>query len=195
MIINYLNKSFNKEHSILLAIIIKTFSNLILLNIEKYATLQLVMIINIIGGGIYMKKISIIYWSGTGNTEKMAELISEGAVSSDTKVNLLNVSSATIEDVTGADVIALGCSAMGDEVLEEGEMEPFVESIQDKLSGKNVALFGSYGWGDGQWMRDWKERMENSNAILINDGLMVNGEPDGEGIKECKELGKKLASL
>lgn len=142
-----------------------------------------------------MKKINIIYWSGTGNTEKMADAIKEGASLNDVKINLLNVSQAEVEDIISADVIALGCPAMGAEELEEGEMEPFIESIESKLNGKRIALFGSYGWGDGEWMRNWKNRMENLGAELLEKGLIINEEPDEEGLKKCRDLGKKLADI
>src|SRR5690606_2135886 len=104
-----------------------------------------------------MSKVLIIYWSGTGNTEKMAQLISQGAKSAGAEVELLNVALAEPDMVDDYDVIALGSPSMGVEVIEEEEMEPFVEDIKDKVSGKKIALFGSYDWGDGEWMRDWQE--------------------------------------
>ncbi|WP_026896262.1 flavodoxin [Clostridiisalibacter paucivorans] len=141
-----------------------------------------------------MKKLNIIYWSGTGNTEKMAELILEGAKGVDNlEAQMIDVSSASKKDVEECDLIALGCPSMGDEVLEEGEMEPFMESIEGSLSGKKIALFGSYGWGDGKWMRDWEERMNNCGGDLVDDGLIVNGEPSGDAVDQCKGLGKLLA--
>ncbi|AND85437.1 flavodoxin [Clostridium tyrobutyricum] len=141
-----------------------------------------------------MSKVNIIYWTGTGNTESMANLIAEGAKEKGADVNLINVSSASEADVKDADVVALGSPAMGAEVIEESEMEPFVESISGAVSGKKIALFGSYGWGDGEWMRSWVERMEGYGANLVNDGLIVNEAPEGESEEECKNLGKELAS-
>lgn len=141
-----------------------------------------------------MSKVNIIYWTGTGNTESMANLIAEGAKEKGADVNLINVSSASEADVKDADVVALGSPAMGAEVIEESEMEPFVESISGAVSGKKIALFGSYGWGDGEWMRSWVERMEGYDANLVNDGLIVNEAPEGESEEECKNLGKELAS-
>ncbi len=141
-----------------------------------------------------MSKVNIIYWTGTGNTESMANLIAEGAKEKGADVNLINVSSASEADVKDADVVALGSPAMGAEVIEEAEMEPFVESISGAVSGKKIALFGSYGWGDGEWMRSWVERMEGYGANLVNDGLIVNEAPEGESEEECKNLGKELAS-
>ncbi|SHF21322.1 flavodoxin [Alkalibacter saccharofermentans] len=140
-----------------------------------------------------MKKIVVIYWSGTGNTQAMAEAVAEGAKSNDVKVDLLNVSQAKIDDVEKADAVALGCPSMGAEVLEEYEMEPFVESLSGKISGKPIVLFGSYGWGDGEWMADWEERIKQQDANLLKEGLIINEMPDDEGINNCKELGLMLA--
>ena len=123
-----------------------------------------------------MSKVGIIYWSSTGNTEAMAQAVEEGA------------------KAAGADVEALGCPAMGDEELEEGEFEPFFSDLEGKLSGKKVALFGSYDWGDGEWMRTWCGRAKDAGAELVEDeGLIVNNTPDDEGLAACRELGGKLA--
>ena len=140
-----------------------------------------------------MKKISVIYWSGTGNTEKMAQAVAEGAKSGDTEVRLLSVDQASTEDVAGADAVAMGCPSMGAEVLEEMEMEPFVASIEGVISGKPVVLFGSYGWGNGEWMQDWVQRLKNSGANVLTDGLIVAGEPGGQNLDECRKLGSQLA--
>ncbi|GAA0123473.1 MAG: flavodoxin [Clostridium argentinense] len=140
-----------------------------------------------------MNKVSIIYWSGTGNTETMANLIAEGAKNGGAEVEVKAVSSADVSDIESADVIALGCPSMGDEILEESEMEPFIESIESAVKGKKIALFGSYGWGDGKWMRDWEERMTGYGAVVINDGLIANYAPDSDKEKECLELGEDLA--
>ncbi|QZY55366.1 flavodoxin [Crassaminicella profunda] len=137
-----------------------------------------------------MKKVTVIYWSGTGNTKLMAEAVAAGA-GSDAK--LLNVENATKEDVMAADAIALGCPSMGAEVLEEGDMEPFVESIADCVSGKPVGLFGSYDWGDGQWMRDWGERMQGYGANVMGEGIINHLTPDDEGLENCRSLGEDLA--
>ncbi|MDR1957490.1 MAG: flavodoxin [Planctomycetaceae bacterium] len=137
-------------------------------------------------------KISIIYWSGTGNTESMAKLIQEGAVSAGAEVVLKEVGKATPADVTDADVAILGCPSMGDEVLEEGDFEPFISSVEDKISGKKLALFGSYGWGDGQWMRDWTDRMKKAGAVLVAESLIVNEAPSGDDEEKCKTFGKSV---
>ncbi|AYD40867.1 flavodoxin [Clostridium fermenticellae] len=140
-----------------------------------------------------MKKVNIIYWSGTGNTEAMASLISEGAKEDGAEVKLLNVSEASNNDITEADIVILGSPAMGDEVVEESEMQPFIDSAAETFKGKKVALFGSYGWGSGKWMEDWTEKMHDDyGAEVLNDGLIVNGAPEGDSEEECKEFGKKL---
>lgn len=134
-------------------------------------------------------KTAVIYWSGTGNTQAMAEAIADGA-----GVSALNVSDFC-GDIAEYDSIAFGCPAMGDEVLEESEFEPFFESIETKLSGKLVLLFGSYGWGDGEWMRTWEERVKNLGASLIDDeGFIINDTPDATALEQCRNLGKKLCS-
>lgn len=137
-------------------------------------------------------QINIIYWSGTGNTETMANLIKEGAQSTGATVSIKSVSEASTDDLN-CDVLALGCPSMGDEVLEESEFEPFIQSIKGDVSGKKIFLFGSYGWGDGQWMRDWEEKMKSSGAILVCDSLIVNEAPSGDSEQECKDCGVKIA--
>lgn len=139
-----------------------------------------------------MKNVSIIYWSGTGNTEKMAQLIDQGVTGEGEASKLIIVSAANIEDVKDADILVLGSPSMGSEVIEESEMEPFVESIKEVVKGKAVALFGSYGWGDGEWMRNWEERMEGYGASIIKDSLIVNECPEGDEETRCIEFGKTL---
>lgn len=134
----------------------------------------------------------IVYYSASGNTEKMAKLIGEGITNEGKNVELINVSVADSNIFDNEEIIILGCPAMGDEVLEECEFEPFVEDISSKVSGKKVALFGSYGWGDGQWMRDWQERMESLGCTLINDGLIIQYEPE-DNSSECIEFGMAIA--
>ena len=132
-----------------------------------------------------MKK-AVIYWSGTGNTAAMASAIAAGMGEG---TELYSVDQFT-GDIADYDKIAFGCSALGDEVLEEAEFDPFFTSIEGKLGGKKVALFGSYGWGDGQWMRDWAERTTKAGANLYDDGLMVNGFPDGDAKVQCTAFGE-----
>lgn len=137
-----------------------------------------------------MKK-AVIYWSGTGNTAAMASAIAAGMGEG---TELYSVDQFT-GDIADYDKIAFGCSAMGDEVLEEAEFDPFFTSIEGKLGGKKVALFGSYGWGDGQWMRDWQERVESAGAYLTGgEGVIANYEPDAGALENCRELGKQLSA-
>ena len=132
-------------------------------------------------------KTVVIYWSATGNTEAMANAVAAGA----------GVEAVTVSDFSG-DIkeyaaLALGCPAMGDEVLEESEFEPFFASIEGELSGKKVLLFGSYGWGDGQWMRDWEERTKAAGAELVGgEGCIVNDSPTDDDIEKLKELGTQI---
>ena len=143
-----------------------------------------------------MSKMSIIYWSQTGNTEAMANAIMEGAKSAGADVSLMTVSEANASSVKDCDLLALGYPAMGAEVLEEDEFEPFFSGIEGSLSGKKVALFGSYGWGDGQWMRDWWDRAERDGAKLYGgEGLIINETPDDAGLEQCRALGSGFAAF
>ena len=140
-----------------------------------------------------MSKVAVIYWSGTGNTKMMAEAVSEGAKNAGADVSLLNVSETNAAEAASFDVLALGCPAMGGEVLEEMEFEPFFTELESKLSGKKVALFGSYGWGDGEWMHNWEDKCKEDGAVLVSDGVICQDEPDDDAVESCKALGKALA--
>jgi flavodoxin short chain len=141
-----------------------------------------------------MKKISVVYWSGTGNTEKMAIAIKDGAEAAGASCTCISADSASVEDVASSDSIALGCPAMGSEVLEESIMEPFITEIEKRnLSGKNLALFGSYDWGDGEWMRNWVSRMKKTGASILGEGLIIQNDPDEEALSSCRTAGKLLA--
>lgn len=136
----------------------------------------------------------IIFWSQSGNTEGIAKLILKGIEEGGKKAELLEVSSATLEDIKNEDIVILGCPASGSEELDESAMEPFVNSLEGNIQGKKVALFGSYGWGDGEWMRNWEERMEAYGANLISEGLIINERPESEEDKEkCINFGKLIA--
>ena len=141
-----------------------------------------------------MSKLGGIYWTGTGNTGDMAQAVADGAKGAGAEAELLTVSEISADAAAAYDKLALGCPAMGAEVLEEGEFEPFFTALEGKLSGKKVALFGSYGWGDGQWMREWQERTEKAGAVLCGEGLIVNEAPDEAGLESCRALGARLAS-
>ncbi|MGM9936610.1 MAG: flavodoxin, partial [Candidatus Ornithomonoglobus sp.] len=140
-------------------------------------------------------KTAIIYWSGTGNTEAMAQAVFDGAKEANSETQLFNVSEITADEAAGYDTLILGCPAMGAEVLEESEFEPFFTELEAQLSGKNVSLFGSYGWGDGEWMRSWEERVTEAGAKLVCDSVIVNDVPDDETVGNCKKLGKKAAAI
>ena len=136
-----------------------------------------------------MANTAVIYWSQTGNTEAMARAIAEGA-----DADLFSVSEVTPEQALTYGRLALGCPAMGAEVLEEEEFEPFFAAIESKLCGKKVALFGSYGWGDGQWMRDWQERVTASGASLYREaGLTINDAPGDGDLAVCREFGAEFS--
>ena len=141
-----------------------------------------------------MDKVIVAYWSQTGNTAAMAAAIGEGITEAGKEAVVTDISSVSMDDLQEASAFALGCPAMGAEVLEEGEMEPFVTEVEAFAAGKKIGLFGSYGWGDGQWMRDWEERMTAAGATVLNgEGLICQETPDDDAIKQCEELGEQLA--
>ena len=143
-----------------------------------------------------MDKIYVVYWSQSGNTQAMAEAVGKEITDAGKEAAVVYVGDASIEDLKNAKCFALGCPAMGAEVLEESEMEPFVSEVEDFASGKTIALFGSYGWGDGQWMRDWTDRMNGCGATVLNgEGLICQESPDEEIISECESLGKQLSAV
>ena len=142
-----------------------------------------------------MNKIAIVFWSGTGNTEAMANYIAEGVRAAGGEVELLGPGDFSAGQFSAYSAVAFGCPAMGSEELEESEFEPMFAALESSLSGKRIALFGSYGWGDGQWMRDWCARCGKAGAVLLDEnGLIVNEAPDADGETACKELGRKLAA-
>ena len=139
--------------------------------------------------------VSVVYWSGTGNTATMAEAVARGIEAGGQTPQIIDVGSADVQALASEAAFALGCPSMGVEQLEEGEMEPFVEALEPLVSGKKILLFGSYGWGDGEWMRDWVERMTQAGAVMVAaDGIMANNEPDDDAIAECEAAGKELAA-
>ena len=140
-----------------------------------------------------MSKVAVVYWSGTGNTEAMANAVAEGAKDKGAEVSLIDAASFSSDQVSAYDGIAFGCPAMGDEVLEESEFDPMFTDVEQALAGKKIALFGSYGWGDGQWMRDWEDRAKAAGAELVADGLTVNEAPDDDALAQCKAFGETLA--
>ncbi len=139
--------------------------------------------------------VEIVYWSGTGNTEAMANEIEAAVKAAGADVESVRFEDTNVDDVASKDVILLGCPAMGSEELEDSVVEPFFTDLAPKLKGKKVGLFGSYGWGDGQWMRDWQDRCAAAGAVLCGEGLTVNEAPDDIALAECTALGKALSLL
>ncbi len=139
-----------------------------------------------------MSKVAVVFWSGTGNTQAMADSVAEGAKAAGAEVSVFGPSEFGKDNVAEYDGIAFGCPAMGAEVLEESEFDPMFKDVEEALPGKNIALFGSYGWGDGQWMRDWENRCRSAGANLVADSVMANNTPDEDALEECKSLGRAL---
>ena len=136
-----------------------------------------------------MNKVAVVYWSGTGNTEAMADAVVEGAKNGGAEVDVFTpdtFNAAMINDYEG---IIFGCPAMGAEVLEEEEFEPMFADCEAGLKDKKVALFGSYGWGDGEWMRTWEERCNEDSAVVVCESVMCNETPDDGALEECRTLG------
>lgn len=161
-----------------------------------------ISIMGIIVGGwrkeglLKMAKVKIIYWSGTGNTAAMAAAIAEGAKEAGAEAELITAETAGAADVQDAKAIALGCPSMGAEQLEETIMEPLMEELDGAISGKTVVLFGSYGWGSGDWMRDWEDRVSSDGASVWNgEGIIANNAPDDDALDACKSAGRDLAGL
>lgn len=143
-----------------------------------------------------METVKIVFWSQGGNTAAMAAAVAEGAQEAGSKAEIINVSDASAADLQSMKGFALGCPAMGAEVLEEMEMEPFMCELEGSLAGKSVGLFGSYGWGDGQWMRDWEERCKAAGAAVVGgEGVICQETPDDDAIASCRALGRALAAL
>ncbi|MFI3326936.1 MAG: flavodoxin [Clostridia bacterium] len=136
-----------------------------------------------------MSKIAVVYWSGTGNTQAMADSVAAGVKAKGAEVEMFTCDEFTSDMVANYDGIAFGCPSMGDEVLEESEFQPMWDGVAESLTGKKVALFGSYGWGDGEWMRNWEEECQNSNVVGT---FICNDSPDDDAQNECEELGAKL---
>jgi len=137
-------------------------------------------------------KAAVVYWSGTGNTEAMANAIAEGIKGKGAEVTVFTASEFGADKVAEFDVLAFGCPAMGAEVLEEDEFEPMFTEVEGSLKDKKVALFGSYGWGDGEWMRNWEERCISGGITLATDCLMINETPDEDGLIKCNAFGAAL---
>lgn len=137
-------------------------------------------------------KIAVVYWSGTGNTEAMANAVLEGVNAAGAEGAMLTAAEFTADQVGEYDAIAFGCPSMGVESLEEGEFEPMFRACEPSLTGKKLALFGSYGWGDGEWMRNWEDACRSDGAVLACDSVICNDAPDNDVLAACKALGEAL---
>ena len=143
---------------------------------------------------MYKRQVAIVYWSGTGNTEQMAESVANGARNAGADVTTFTAAEFDADKMDEFDAIAFGCPSMGAEQLEEDEFEPMFTACEAKLSGKKIALFGSYGWGDGEWMRNWVKQMQDAGAeVLGGEDAICCDAPDDEAEEKLVELGKKLA--
>lgn len=140
-----------------------------------------------------MSKVAVVYYSATGNTEMMANAVADGVRNAGGSADVIDCTSFSTSDISNYDAFAFGCPAMGAEQLEEGSFEPMFSSVETLLNGKKVGLFGSYGWGVGEWMELWSERVINDGANLINQGVIANYAPDAEANEACNKLGAELA--
>lgn len=139
-----------------------------------------------------MSKIAVVYWSGTGNTEAMANAVAAGVEANGSTATLLTAGEFEAGMLPLFDAVAFGCPSMGSEELEESEFTPMFESCEPQLNGKKIALFGSYGWGDGEWMRNWTDRCQTAGAVLACEAVICNETPDEVALLECQALGKAL---
>lgn len=140
-----------------------------------------------------MSKVAVVYWSGTGNTETMAMAVAEGAKGKGAEVSVITAAEFSPEQVGEYSAIAFGCPSMGSEQLEESEFEPMFTACEGRLSGKNIALFGSYGWGDGEWMRSWEKDCDDAGINLVCESVICQEAPDGDTLEACRAMGKLLA--
>ena len=139
-----------------------------------------------------MSKVAVVYWSGTGNTEAMAEAVADGIREKGGEAVILTAGEFDRSMIGDYDSIAFGCPSMGDEELEESEFAPMFESCKPDLAGKKIALFGSYGWGDGEWMRKWEKTCKKAGAVFACDFVICNDAPDDDAVEKCRGLGKAL---
>lgn len=140
-----------------------------------------------------MSKVAVVFWSGTGNTEQMANAVAEGAKKAGAEVSILGPSDFDAGKAGEFDGIAFGCPAMGAEELEEGEFEPMFSAVENSLGGKKIALFGSYGWGTGEWMKSWESRCEDAGIMLAADSVICQETPDDDAVAACEKLGSEIA--
>lgn len=139
-----------------------------------------------------MSKIAVVYWSGTGNTKAMADAVAEGVKTCGAEADVFTSADFDSSMLQKFDATAFGCPSMGAEELEDGEFEPMFSECLPKLKGKKIALFGSYGWGDGEWMRNWEQDCKDAGADLVCPPVICNEAPDDEATEACKALGRAL---
>lgn len=139
-----------------------------------------------------MSNVAVVYWTGSGNTEAMAAAVAEGAETKGATVEQILAADFSLSAAEEYDAYAFGCPAMGAEELEDSEFQPMWDEVKGSLGDKKVVLFGSYGWGNGEWMDAWKEDAEEAGVNVI-DSLIINEQPDGDGIAACQALGSQLA--
>ena len=135
-----------------------------------------------------MNKVAVVYWSDTGNTQAMAEAVANAA-----GAELFTADAFSGEKMDAYDAIGFGCPSMGSEQLEESEFEPMFEGCKSHLNGKKIALFGSYGWGDGEWMRNWEAECLSLGANMVCECVICQETPDEEALAACEALGRALA--
>ena len=140
-----------------------------------------------------MSKVAVVYWSGTGNTEIMAQKVFDGAKAAGAEAEIYQAADFSPEMMDRFDAIAFGCPSMGKEQLEESEFEPMFTACEPRLAGKKIALFGSYGWGDGEWMRNWDENCRAAGAVMACDFVICNESPDADAEAACEAMGRALA--
>ena len=140
-----------------------------------------------------MSKVAIVYWSGTGNTAAMAEFVAEGAKAAGASVDIIPSAEFTADKVSGYDALAFGCPSMGSEQLEEMDFQPMWDEVKGSLSGKKIGLFGSYGWGDGEWMRNWRDECATLGVSMPAEDVIANGAPDEDAAGNCRALGGAIA--
>ena len=139
-----------------------------------------------------MSKVAVVYWSGTGNTEAMANAVAAGAKAAGGEVSVFTSADFDASMMDNFDAVAFGCPSMGAEELEDTEFAPMFSACEPALSGKKIALFGSYGWGDGEWMRNWEETCKADGAVMACDFVICNETPDDAAVAACEALGAAL---
>lgn len=137
--------------------------------------------------------ILVVYWTGTGNTEIMAEKIHEGILEAGIEADLKTVDQVLPAEINNYEKIAIGCPSMGIEELEPEEFLPWYEDVEPRLGDKLIAIFGSYGWGEGEWMDYWQGRVKDLGLNLFEEGIRINSTPSSKEAQACLEFGIRFA--